>query len=588
MDGMTNERRGPLRWTVGLKIGAGFLLVLAVFAVAGLLAYRGTSQVIEATDRRAQVSRTLSAGDGVRLALRGIGLQLRNYIIGGEPRQLQLFREALTEASGAQGAVAQLRQLTEGSAQAAVAVRLADLFRQYAEEANAIARVRESDGFAAAAQALGAVQTRELLAELARTLDQVDRSQDEELRQAIERAQGAGRDALLLVGGATTAGLLVAALSWLLITRSIAQPLGQLTASAQRIAIGDLDAHFSAGRRSDEIGALMRALERMAQSLRNIAVTAEQITSGNLRATVQPLSDKDGLSRAFARMAGDLRGQIADLVQAAGVLSASANDIVASSSQLAASASQSAAAVSETTTTVEEVRQTAQMATQKARSVLDGAHKSVQISDSGRKSAQDVDAAMVRIRAQMELIAASMARLSEQSHTVVQIIATVEDIATQSNLLAVNAAIEAAKAGEHGKGFGVVAQEVKSLAEQSRQATKQVRAILGDIQQATAAAVLATEEGGKAVDAGIRQSETSGQAIQALTASVHESAQATTQIAASSQQQLVGMDQVAEAMESIRQASAQNVDSAKQLEATARSLSVLGTKLKDMVARYQV
>jgi methyl-accepting chemotaxis protein len=188
----------------------------------------------------------------------------------------------------------------------------------------------------------------------------------------------------------------------------------------------------------------------------------------------------------------------------------------------------------------------------------------------------------------MEAIAASMVRLSEQSQTIGQIIATVEDLSVQSNLLAVNAAIEAAKAGEHGKGFGVVAQEVKSLAEQSRQATNQVRTILGEIQKATSAAVMATEEGGKAVEAGSRQTEVAGEAIKALAGSVNEAAQAAVQIAASAQQQLVGVDQVAGAMESIKQASSQNVAGARQLEAAARTLNDLGQRLRQLVGRFQV
>jgi methyl-accepting chemotaxis protein len=195
---------------------------------------------------------------------------------------------------------------------------------------------------------------------------------------------------------------------------------------------------------------------------------------------------------------------------------------------------------------------------------------------------------MNRIRQQMEAIAASMVRLSEQSQTIGQIIATVEDLSVQSNLLAVNAAIEAAKAGEHGKGFGVVAQEVKSLAEQSRQATNQVRTILGEIQKATSAAVMATEEGGKAVEAGSRQTEVAGEAIKALAGSVNEAAQAAVQIAASAQQQLVGVDQVAGAMESIKQASSQNVAGARQLEAAARTLNDLGQRLRQLVGRFQV
>ena len=326
----------------------------------------------------------------------------------------------------------------------------------------------------------------------------------------------------------------------------------------------------------------------MTGALRGMASTAELIAQGDLRSSIKPQSDVDTLGNAFARMSGDLRMQLRELIEGANVLSAAASEIVASSSQLAASATQSAAAVSETTTTVEEVRQTAELASQKARIVSDSAQRTVQTSDDGLVSAREVEAGMQRIRRQMDLIAASMVQLSEQSHAVGQIIATVEDIAVQSNLLAVNAAIEAAKAGEHGKGFGVVAQEVKSLAEQSRQATGQVRGILGDIQRATAAAALATEEGGKVVEAGTQQAEVAGGAIRALSDNVNEAAQAALQIAASSQQQLVGVDQVAGAMQNIREASAQNVVSAAQLETTARSLNDLGQRLKVMVDRYKV
>src|SRR5438128_9984713 len=112
---------------------------------------------------------------------------------------------------------------------------------------------------------------------------------------------------------------------------------------------------------------------------------------------------------------------------------------------------------------------------------------------------------MARSREQMNSIAQIMVRLSEQNQAIGQIIASVDDLAQQSNLLAVNASIEAAKAGDQGKGFGVVANEVKSLAEQSRQATTRVRNILSDIQKATGAAVMATEQGSKSVESGLQQ-----------------------------------------------------------------------------------
>jgi methyl-accepting chemotaxis protein len=133
------------------------------------------------------------------------------------------------------------------------------------------------------------------------------------------------------------------------------------------------------------------------------------------------------------------------------------------------------------------------------------------------------------------------------------------------------------------KGFAVVAHEVKSLAQQSRQATAQVRAILNDIQKATSTAVMATEQGSKGVAAGVKQSTESGEAIRTLADSIAEAAQAATQIAASSQQQLVGMDQVALAMENINQASAQNLAGTKQAETAAQDLQALAQKLARLV-----
>jgi methyl-accepting chemotaxis protein len=200
----------------------------------------------------------------------------------------------------------------------------------------------------------------------------------------------------------------------------------------------------------------------------------------------------------------------------------------------------------------------------------------------------DTGAVMQRIQEQMGLIAESIVRLSEQSQAIGEIIASVTDLAEQSNLLAVNAAIEAAKAGEHGRGFGVVAQEVRSLAEQSKQATAQVRTILNDIQKATSSAVMATEQGGRAVEAGVKQSDGTGEAIRVLADVISEAAQAATQIAASSQQQLVGINQVAQAMENINQAGSQNAVSTRQAETIAQDLYSLGQRLKTLIEQYNL
>ena len=229
--------------------------------------------------------------------------------------------------------------------------------------------------------------------------------------------------------------------------------------------------------------------------------------------------------------------------------------------------------LAETTATVEEVKQTVYLSSEKTKNVSNSAKESLEISQLGSKATEDTLQGMNVINSQMQAIAESIIALSEQSQNISELIESVDDIAEQSNILAVNASIEAAKAGEQGKGFSIVAQEIRNLSEQSKQGTKQVRNILKDIQKAANTAVMTTEKGIKLVDIGMKQASGAGDAIHKLMENIAIASQAAIQIEASSQQQLVGMDQVAIAMEGINQASIQNVDSMKQLEEATRQSS---------------
>jgi len=269
-------------------------------------------------------------------------------------------------------------------------------------------------------------------------------------------------------------------------------------------------------------------------------------------------------------------------------ISSSSAEILATTTQLASTSSETATAASETSSTAEELRQTSKLSGEKAKNVSESAQKAASVAQKGQDAvAQNVEA-INRIKGQAEQVAETIVKLSEQTQAIGEITATVNDLAEQSNLLAVNAAIEAAKAGEQGKGFGVVAGEIKSLAEQSKQATAQVRTILTDIQKAANAAVMATEQASKAVDAGVKQATVAGESIGNLADTVMEASQAATQVAASSQQQLVGIDQIASAMENIKQAIQQNVAGIKQAEKAAHDLDELGQKLKVMVEESKV
>lgn len=397
-----------------------------------------------------------------------------------------------------------------------------------------------------------------------------------------------------------------------LATRGIVKPIDDLAATGQRFSSGDMDVSVEV-RHKNEIGVLESTFQQMIVRLRAMLLSERnereymertvqhylgflrEVSAGNLRKRL----DLDGNQRSaddpLLRLGKDLNGVVDSLRQmilqvqdTATQLATTSTEILAATTQQASGASEQSAAISQTTTTVDEVKTIAEVSALRAQEVADSAQRTVQTSQSGRRSVEDTIQSMTEIKEQVERIAENILGLSEQMQQIGEIITTVNGIASQSNMLALNASVEAARAGEQGRGFAVVAAEVRNLAEQSQQATAQVKAILQDIQKATNTTVMATEEGTKGVERGVRLAYQSRAAIEELSDVINQSAQNAAQMVAAGQQQTAGVEQVALAMNNINQATIQSLASTRQAEKAAHNLHELALHLNETITRYQV
>ena len=407
----------------------------------------------------------------------------------------------------------------------------------------------------------------------------------------------------------------------LFVKKNITVPIDELKSVVEQVGRGD----YSPGvkvMKMDEIGQLAetfnqviarlgqqikaqqeatRELAKVEQKVRlylertiyNYQAFVDQIARGDLTDRLSP--DDEGVNDGLVSLGHNLNNMVSNLAEmtyqireaAATIITASA-EILAITTQQAATAEEQATAVAQISTTIDEVKTIVEQSFRKAQIVAEQAQRTRDISEGGQQAVAETAGSMEQIKTQVEGIAENILALSERTQQISRITATVSDIAAQSNLLALNASVEAARVGEQGKGFAVVAAEMRNLAEQSKQATTQVNGILTEIQKATNVAVMATEEGTKQVDAGAQLTRQTGETIQQLVYSITENAKAAQQIVASSQQQTTGIEQIALAMENIRQATFQNRASTRQTQKTVKDLSNIAQQMEELVAKYKL
>jgi methyl-accepting chemotaxis protein len=294
------------------------------------------------------------------------------------------------------------------------------------------------------------------------------------------------------------------------------------------------------------------------------------------------------LSNAANDMASHLRGLIQELQHAGFQITAASTQVLSAAEEHASGSVQQAASIAQVTATMEELTDTAKQIAHSATAVEKIADDSAQAAHAGFESVNDALGAMEKIRRRVADISGKTLLLGERSQRISEVLNLIKEIAGEIHLLAVNAAIESAAAGEHGKRFAVVASEVRRLAERTRESAEEIKGIVAEIQSATNTSVLATEQGVKEVENGVSLATRARGSLEQILQMVDRTTQAIRQITFATQQQRSASEQIVQTMREVADVTKQTAAGMKQSANSVADLNVLADQFKTRIREFRL
>lgn len=419
------------------------------------------------------------------------------------------------------------------------------------------------------------------------------------------------RNLLILIGLAI---IVVVVTISTIVSRQMTKPIITISEVTNKLAEGDIDQQVTLTG-EDEIGLMAEAFRGLIGYMREMSGTASQIAGGDLTADINPRSHKDMLGISFKEMIANLRKQVSELAEAARNLGTASSDLANASDQagrathqiattiqqVASGTSQQASSIATTSSSVEEMTRTIdgvahgaqdqanaaakatamtnqlsntiQQVIGNAQTVTRQAQSAAEAASDGQDKVQQTIQGILSIRTSVDQSAKAIEEMGKRSDEIGMIVETIRDIASQTNLLALNAAIEAARAGEHGKGFAVVADEVRKLAERSASATREITSLISGIQATVSEAVSAMRQSGEQVAHGVDQANASGNSLTLILESIEQVTDQAEQANQAAQMMNSAANELVNSVDSVSAVIEENTAATEEMSASSTEVS---------------
>jgi methyl-accepting chemotaxis protein WspA len=370
--------------------------------------------------------------------------------------------------------------------------------------------------------------------------------------------------------------------------RDVSRTLEKVVRAANLVAVGEVDVERLSQGRKDETGLLARSLEQIALSSKEMAQIAGRIADGDLTVAFTPRSDRDVLGQALANMVERLSALLADVQRSGQQVGESASEISATARQQQATASEIAATTTEIGATSREISATSRELVKTMSEVSAVAEQSAALAGSGQDGLTRMEETMRQVMDAAGSINAKLAVLNEKAGNINQVVTTITKVADQTNLLSLNAAIEAEKAGEYGRGFAVVATEIRRLADQTAVATYDIERMVKEIQSAVTAGVMGMDKFSEEVRRGMQDVQQVSGHLSQIIQQVQALAPRCEAVSEGMQAQATGAEQITEALTQLSEAAQQTVQSLRQSNQVIEGLNRATGDIRAGASRFNL